>query len=102
MARAAIVNPDRRAIGAEQPVGAVAEDVEPGRRGSASPRGSAENSSSSARRSRCSSSRLAQAEQLERRDERVGGFDGVAGDVGGRRRLVEADREQPDALVAAR
>ena len=30
LTRAAIVNPDRRAIGAEQPVGAVAEDVEPG------------------------------------------------------------------------
>ena len=39
MAGAPIVNPDRRAVGAEQPVGAVAEDVEAGRRGSASPRG---------------------------------------------------------------
>ena len=39
MAGAAIVDPDRRAIGAEQAVGAVAEDLEPGRRGSASPRG---------------------------------------------------------------
>ena len=42
MTGAPIVNPDRRAIGAEQPVGAVAEDVEAGRqvqrRGQALPR----------------------------------------------------------------
>ena len=55
--RAAIVNPDGRAIGAEEPVRAVAEDVEPGRRDAASPRALWANSSSSSRRSRCSSSR---------------------------------------------
>ena len=101
MARAPIVDPDRRAIGAEQPVGAVAEDVEARPTGSASPRGCAENSSSSARTSRCSSSRLAQAEQLERRHERVGRLRRVAVDVDGRRRRVEADRQQADALAAA-
>ena len=70
--RAPIVDPDRRAIGAEQTVGAVAEDVEAGRPGSASPTRLARIRRSSARRSRCSSSRLPQAEQLERGHEGVG------------------------------
>ena len=101
MTRAAIVNPDRRAIGAEQAVRAVAEDVEAGRRGSASRTGCAANSSSSARTSRCSSSLCAQAEQLERGQERVGRFATSPGNCDVGRRRDEADREQADALLAA-
>ena len=56
-ARAAIVDPDRRAIGAEQAVGAVAEACRAPRRAAASPTGSARTRRGAARRSRCSSSR---------------------------------------------
>ena len=79
MARAPIVNPDRRAIGAEQPVGAVAEDVEPG--GEVQRRRQAGGELVEQRADvALQLVALAQAEQLERRDERVGRLDGVAVD----------------------
>ena len=70
--------------------------------GSASPTRLAENSSSSSRRSRCSSSLWRRRNSSSAVEERVGDLAGVAGDDARRRRVVEADGEQPDALVAAR
>ena len=101
MARAPIVDPDRRAVGAEQPVGAVAEDVEPGRqvqrrrqarartrraargRRAAAPRAGAGGTARAPSRTR---RRPRHAPRRRRRR---------------RRRAVEADREQADALAAA-
>ena len=100
MARAPIVNPDRRAVGGEQPVGAVAEDVEAGREVQRRRQAAGELVEQRAHVA-LQLLALAQVEQLERRHERVGGFDRVDADIGGRRRMVEADREQADALAAA-
>ena len=96
---APIVNPDRRAVGAEQAVGAVAEDVEPG---------------GQLQRRRKALGELveqqpqiglhlvapAQAGELERHQKRVG----HRRDVGAerrRRRAGEADGDHADALAAA-
>jgi hypothetical protein len=75
MPRAAVVNPDRGAIGREQPVGAVAEDVEAG--------GEIQRRRKAARELFEQQAHvalqllgLAQVKQLERRHEGVGGLDG--------------------------
>ena len=101
MTRAAIVDPDRRAVGAEQPVGAVAEDVEAG--GEVQRRREAAGELVEQRADvALQLVALAQAEQLERGHERVGRprrrRRRRSTPVGG---VLEADREQADALVAA-
>ena len=100
MARATRMNPHRRAIGGEQPVGAVAEDLEPGRE--VQRRGEHAGELVEQRADvALQFLGLTETEQFERGDERVRGLDGVRGDVGGRWRLVETDREQPETLVPA-
>ena len=43
---------------------------------------------------------LTKTEHLESRDKGIGGFDGVRGDVGRGRRVIETDRQQAKALVS--
>ena len=100
MARAPIVDPDRRAVGAEQPVGAVAEDVEAGRQVQRRREAGGELVE---QRAEIALQLLAlpEPEQLERGDEGVGR-------LGRRRRRCRrppaarrTDRQQADPLAAA-
>ena len=100
MARTPIVNPHRRAIRAEQPVGAVAEDVESGgeiQRRRQARREFVQQLTNVAMQLRG----LTEVKQLQRGHEGVGRFDDVALDVRLGRWRVETDREQADALRAA-
>ena len=101
MARPAIVNPHRRPIGAKQAIRAVTEDVEAGgevqrRREALAELGD------QLEQIALQILRLTQAEQLDRREKRVGHLGGVGMHRPSVRRLFEADGEQPDSLGSAR
>ena len=101
VARSPIVNPHGCPIGAEQAVRAVAEDVEAG--GQVQRRREAlaeliDQLEQIALQILC----LTQAEQLDRREKRVGHLGGVRMHRSGVGRLFEADGQQPDAIGAAR
>ena len=93
MPRAAVVDPDRGAVSGEQPVRAVAENIEARRQ---------VQRRRQARREFLEQRAdvplqlvaLPQAEQLDGRNEGVGDFDDLASNRGGGRRFVEADGDE--------
>jgi hypothetical protein len=94
------VNPHRRAIGAEQPVGADAEDVEAGRQIERRSEARGELVEQLAHVA-LQLLRLTQVQQLERGDERVGDFHPRVFHAARRRRRVKPDRQQSDAIRSA-
>jgi hypothetical protein len=92
-----VVNPDGCAVGGEQTVGAVAEDVEPGSQveGGREARGELVEQLADVPLHVLA---LTQADQLERGHEGVAGLAGIVGDVGRGGRCCESDGEQADTL----
>src|SRR5439155_18984957 len=96
---APIVNPDRRAIGSEQALGAVAEDVE-ARCEVQRRRQAARELVDELAKIALQLVALTVAEQLERGDKHVADFRPVVTRGRGSRGIWKANREHPDALVA--